>query len=340
MPTELFEDFFWALADHARAEPAPGRAARPQRAPHRRDAVQGDRPRALDGGGHRPARQGHPQHEGLAVIAVLDYGIGNLGSVLNALRRVGAEAELVTTPAAARDARVLVVPGDGAFAATMHEIESRGFGDLIRRAAADGRDVLGICIGMQILFDESEEHGRPSRPRSAPGPRAPDRDVAAGAAHGLEPPAPAPPSPVLRRRAGRRARVLRPFVPVRGGLPGRGARLDRLRRRGGRGGGPRVGAGRAVPPGEVADRRPAPACATTSRPSARRWARDRPARRRRARRPGRPPAARVRRTARPSTAPIPRRPRAAGRPRVRNGSTWSTSTRRWAGHRRSTPSPR
>jgi glutamine amidotransferase len=94
------------------------------------------------------------------VIAVLDYGIGNLGSVLNAFRRVGAEASLATTPAEAKEARVLVVPGDGAFAATMHEIESRGFGDLVRRAAEDGREVLGICIGMQILFEESEEHGR------------------------------------------------------------------------------------------------------------------------------------------------------------------------------------
>jgi glutamine amidotransferase len=93
------------------------------------------------------------------MIAVLDYGIGNLGSVLNAFRRVGAEAALAATPEAARDARVLVVPGDGAFGATMNEIESRGFGDLLRGAAADGRDVLGICIGMQILFDESEEHG-------------------------------------------------------------------------------------------------------------------------------------------------------------------------------------
>lgn len=93
------------------------------------------------------------------MIAVLDYGIGNLGSVLNAFRRVGAEAVLATTPEAARDARVLVVPGDGAFAATMHEIETRGFGALVRAAAAAGREVLGICIGMQILFEESEEHG-------------------------------------------------------------------------------------------------------------------------------------------------------------------------------------
>jgi glutamine amidotransferase len=94
------------------------------------------------------------------VIAVLDYGIGNLGSVLKAFRHVGAEAVLVETPEAARGAEVLVVPGDGAFGAAMREIEDRGFGDLSREAAASGRHVLGICIGMQILFEESSEHGR------------------------------------------------------------------------------------------------------------------------------------------------------------------------------------
>ena len=94
------------------------------------------------------------------MIAVLDYGIGNLGSVLKAFRHVGAEAALVESPSAARDADALVVPGDGAFGAAMDEIERRGFGDLLRDAAADGRPVLGICIGMQILFEESSEHGR------------------------------------------------------------------------------------------------------------------------------------------------------------------------------------
>jgi imidazole glycerol-phosphate synthase subunit HisH len=94
------------------------------------------------------------------LIAVLDYGIGNLGSVLKAFRHVGAEAALVESPSAARDADALVVPGDGAFGAAMDEIERRGFGGLLRDAAADGRPVLGICIGMQILFEESSEHGR------------------------------------------------------------------------------------------------------------------------------------------------------------------------------------
>ncbi len=94
------------------------------------------------------------------MIAVLDYGIGNLGSVLKAFRHVGATATLVGSPQAARDADALVVPGDGAFGAAMEEIERRGFGDLLRGAAAEGRPVLGICIGMQILFEESSEHGR------------------------------------------------------------------------------------------------------------------------------------------------------------------------------------
>ena len=94
------------------------------------------------------------------MIAVLDYGIGNLGSVLKAFRAVGAEAALVETPQAARSADALVVPGDGAFGAAMDEIERRGFGDVLRAAAAAGRPVLGICIGMQILFEESTEHGR------------------------------------------------------------------------------------------------------------------------------------------------------------------------------------
>lgn len=94
------------------------------------------------------------------MIAVLDYGIGNLGSVLKAFRHVGAEASLVDTPRAARSAEALVLPGDGAFGAAMDEIERRGFGDLVREAAAAGRHVLGICIGMQVLFEESAEHGR------------------------------------------------------------------------------------------------------------------------------------------------------------------------------------
>jgi glutamine amidotransferase len=94
------------------------------------------------------------------VIAIVDYGIGNLGSVTKAFRRVGAECRLVADPAALLAADALVLPGDGAFGATMQEIEERGQRDALLRAARAGTPLLGICIGMQVLFEESEEHGR------------------------------------------------------------------------------------------------------------------------------------------------------------------------------------
>jgi imidazole glycerol-phosphate synthase subunit HisH len=93
-------------------------------------------------------------------IAVVDYGGANLGSVLKAFRHVGAPAELSADPAVLGRADALVVPGDGAFGATVNDIRERGLDRLLREAVADGRWVLGICIGMQVLFEESEEHGR------------------------------------------------------------------------------------------------------------------------------------------------------------------------------------
>lgn len=94
------------------------------------------------------------------MIAIADYGIGNLGSVTKAFRRAGAEVELVGDVGRLRLADALVLPGDGAFAATMGEIEARGLVPVLREAVAAGKPLLGICIGMQILFEESEEHGR------------------------------------------------------------------------------------------------------------------------------------------------------------------------------------
>lgn len=94
------------------------------------------------------------------MIAIADYGIGNLGSVTKAFRRAGAEVELVGDAARLSRADALVLPGDGAFAATMAEIEARGLVPVLREAVAARKPLLGICIGMQILFEESEEHGR------------------------------------------------------------------------------------------------------------------------------------------------------------------------------------
>jgi imidazole glycerol-phosphate synthase subunit HisH len=94
------------------------------------------------------------------VIAIADYGIGNLGSVTKAFRHAGAETTLTGDPAVLRTADALVLPGDGAFAATMAEVMRRGIVPVVREAAEAGKPVLGICIGMQLFFEESEEHGR------------------------------------------------------------------------------------------------------------------------------------------------------------------------------------
>jgi imidazole glycerol-phosphate synthase subunit HisH len=93
------------------------------------------------------------------VIAIVDYGLGNLGSVTKGFRHAGAETVLSGDPAVLRAADALVLPGDGAFGATMDEIRSRGLAGVLMEAAASGQPLLGICIGMQVLFEESEEHG-------------------------------------------------------------------------------------------------------------------------------------------------------------------------------------
>jgi len=94
------------------------------------------------------------------MIAIADYGIGNLGSVTKAFRRAGAEVRLSGDVEVLRRADALVLPGDGAFGATMAEVEARGLVGVLREAAEKGKPLLGICVGMQLLFEESEEHGR------------------------------------------------------------------------------------------------------------------------------------------------------------------------------------
>ncbi len=94
------------------------------------------------------------------MIAIADYGIGNLGSVTKAFRHAGAEVVLTGDPDVLRAADALVLPGDGAFGATMQEVTRRGLVPVLRETVAAGKPLLGICIGMQLLFEESEEHGR------------------------------------------------------------------------------------------------------------------------------------------------------------------------------------
>ena len=91
------------------------------------------------------------------MIAIVDYGVGNLASVRKALDRVGAEAELVRNPARLADASAIVLPGVGNFGYCSREFHRFGFAPALREARDLGTPILGICVGMQLLFDGSEE---------------------------------------------------------------------------------------------------------------------------------------------------------------------------------------
>jgi imidazole glycerol-phosphate synthase subunit HisH len=92
-------------------------------------------------------------------VAVADYGAGNLVSIRRALETVGAVATVVRDPAALDDADALVVPGVGAAAPAMARLERYGLADAIRAWVADGRPFLGICLGLQLLYEGSDEDG-------------------------------------------------------------------------------------------------------------------------------------------------------------------------------------
>ena len=93
------------------------------------------------------------------MIAIVDVCSGNLRSVERALERVGGEVVVTRDPEVVRRADKIVVPGQGAFRVFMRGLVERGLGDVLREAIARGRPYLGICLGLQILFDESEEQG-------------------------------------------------------------------------------------------------------------------------------------------------------------------------------------
>ena len=96
-------------------------------------------------------------------VVVLSYGSGNVRSAVRALERVGARVELTADPDAVAGADGLVVPGVGAFASVMDQLRAVGAPRLIDRRLAGGRPVLGICVGMQVMFDSSTEHAGPGR---------------------------------------------------------------------------------------------------------------------------------------------------------------------------------
>jgi glutamine amidotransferase len=91
------------------------------------------------------------------VIAVLDYGIGNLRSAEKALQKVGGDAQLTRDPAFVASADAVVLPGVGAFGACMDALRGAGLEDVVYAAVDSGRPFLGICVGMQMLFTSSQE---------------------------------------------------------------------------------------------------------------------------------------------------------------------------------------
>ena len=92
-------------------------------------------------------------------VAILDYGAGNLRSVQRALERVGARVTITSDPHAATEADGLVVPGVGAFSACMEGLNAIHGPRIIGQRLAGGRPVLGICVGLQVMFDYGTEHG-------------------------------------------------------------------------------------------------------------------------------------------------------------------------------------
>ncbi len=93
------------------------------------------------------------------MIVIVDYGIGNLRSVQKAFEQVGAPVRLISSPAELEGARAIVLPGVGAFGDGMRNLQSLGFVEPLCQAIEAGVPLLGICLGMQLLFEESEEMG-------------------------------------------------------------------------------------------------------------------------------------------------------------------------------------
>lgn len=96
----------------------------------------------------------------MAKVAIVDYGVGNLRSVEKAFAAMGCNAVVTSDESILRSAERLVLPGVGAFAACMRELSSRGFDAVVRERAKEGTPLLGVCVGMQMLFEESEEFGK------------------------------------------------------------------------------------------------------------------------------------------------------------------------------------
>lgn len=93
------------------------------------------------------------------MIAIIDYGMGNLGSVYKGLLRVTANVEITDNADSARKASAIVLPGVGAFEDAKRNLDDSGMSEVVIEAVQKGKPFLGICLGLHLLFEESEENG-------------------------------------------------------------------------------------------------------------------------------------------------------------------------------------
>ena len=93
------------------------------------------------------------------MIAIIDYGVGNLFSLASSFSAIGAEAVVTADPAVIRAADRLILPGVGAFEDAARKLRESGMADLVKEEAVGGKPIMGICLGMQMLFEKSFEYG-------------------------------------------------------------------------------------------------------------------------------------------------------------------------------------
>jgi len=93
------------------------------------------------------------------MIAIVDYGVGNLFSLSSSLKMIGADSLVSSDPCAIRDADKILLPGVGAFGDAIAKLRQTGLDRVVREEAAKGKDIMGICLGMQLLFERSYEYG-------------------------------------------------------------------------------------------------------------------------------------------------------------------------------------
>jgi len=93
------------------------------------------------------------------VIAIIDYGAGNLRSVVNAVKKLGYQPSITSNPAEVLKAKIVILPGVGAAGSTVTSLKRLGLAEPINRYIASGRPFLGVCIGLQVLFDGTDEGG-------------------------------------------------------------------------------------------------------------------------------------------------------------------------------------